>query len=123
MEQKDLLTEKKSNSDPIPSPFLSGFVDEELRRIIPLIGKELQIKSINLPKDLVEQVHTILHIKEASCDKMAIMISTVLFEARRRDKDSLIREINTVIEQSKVGGENTDILTILLKLTEKLKQN
>jgi len=114
MEKKDCL---KAESKPILSPFMKGI--------------RVEMKSIQLPKDLVEQVHVLLHQKDIPCEVMAQMISTIFFEARRRDKDSLIRELNIIINTFFKASNPKDLTLIdfntlfnLLKtLIDKLKQN
>jgi len=89
------------------------------------------MKSIQLPKDLVEQVHVLLHTKDIPCEAIAQMISVIFFEARRRDKDSLIRELNIIIDTFFKVSNPKDLTLIdfntlfnLLKiLIDKLKQN
>ena len=106
METKDYL---KAESKPILSPFM-----KEVR---------VEMKSIQLPEDLVEQVHVLLHQKDIPCEAIAQMISTIFFEARRRDKDSLIRELCSVIEELKIKLGVEFEVTPLLKLIDKIKQN
>ena len=109
LEKAKKLEQKKQNS-PILSPYL---------------GDKTKIDYIELPEDLVEQVCIFLE-KDISLDKKIIAISTILFDARMRDKNSLARELkkisDLIIGDSKDSLTKQDVVNMLVNIMNKLKE-
>ncbi len=57
---------------------------------------------VEIPSDLFNQIsELLLHNSKLDYKELTFKISEVLMNARRRDKDSLIRELNNLIKQLK----------------------
>ena len=65
-----------------------------------------------------------MHKEDLPCEVRAVTIASILMDARRRDKDSLIRELSQILIYMNKDNTSSDVIySMIQNLKDQLEKN